>query len=256
MQAMTWKDRNMENKTAILRRIRALAAKTVENGCTEEEAFSAASLLAKLVDKYGFTPNDLNEPAEQLTEAKIRTNSAAKAKEWFAMAVAEFCDCKVFLRKIDTNKSELIFFGLETDVLMCEYVMSILERANETGFKAYLVQEKLQASFGVKKTQKEIYHDRKSFDHGMAVRVNARLKEMKATRNATVDETSGKSGGALVVVKNATVTQEFAKRYNTKTRKSRTRVRHNGDAYAAGERQGNSVSINRGVGATSQMRLA
>jgi Protein of unknown function (DUF2786) len=246
----------MENKTAILRRIRALAAKTVENGCTEEEAFAAAALLAKLVDKYGFSPDDINEPAEKLTEAKIRTGQA-RAKEWFAMAVANYCDCEVFLRRIDTNNKELVFFGMETDILMCNYVMSILERANETGFKHYLMQQKLNASYGVKKSQKEIYHDRKAFDAGMANRVNARLKEMKAARNSAVDETTGKTGGALVVVKNAAVTQEFAKRYRTKPRNTRTRVNNSGAAYAAGQRQGDSVSINRGVGGgAAQMRLA
>jgi Protein of unknown function (DUF2786) len=245
-----------ENKTAILRRIRALAAKTVENGCTEEEAFSAAALLAKLVDKYGFTPADIDEPLEKLTESVIRTGQA-RAKEWFAVNVAAYCDCEVFMRRLDTNKKELVFFGLETDVLMCNYIMAILERANETGFKAYLMQQKLEAAHGHKKSTKEIYHDRKAFDAGMANRVNARLKEMKSARNATVDETTGKSGGALVLVKNAAVTEEFAKRYRTKTASKRgTRVNHNGGAYAAGQQHGNSVAINRGVGATSHARLA
>lgn len=246
----------MENKTAILRRIRALAAKTVENGCTEDEAFSAAALLAKLVDKYGFTPDDMNEPAEKLTEAKVKTGSN-KAKEWFALAVARYCDCEVFLRSVSTSKKELVFFGLETDILMCEYIMAILERANDSGFKSYLMTEKLNASYGVKKSTKEVYHDRKSFDAGMASRVNARLKAMKAERSATVDESTGKTGGALVIVKNAAVTQEFATRYGRmKAGKARAKISHNGNAYASGQRQGDSVAFNRGVGANAQMRLA
>ena len=251
-----WKVPKMENKTAILRRIRALAAKTVENGCTEEEAFSAAALLARLVDKYGFSPADINEPAEKLTEAKIRSTANARAKEWFAMAVASYCDCEVMMRRLDTNNRELVFFGMETDVLMCGYIMSILERANETGFKAFLVQEKINSPYGMKKTPKDIYHDRKAFDAGMASRVNARLKEMKNSRNATVDETTGQAGGALVVVKNAVVSEAFAEKYKLKFRKASTKISRNSTAYASGQRQGDSVAINRGVGSSAQFRLA
>jgi alkylhydroperoxidase/carboxymuconolactone decarboxylase family protein YurZ len=245
-----------ENKTAILRRIRALAAKTVDNGCTEEEAFSAAALLARLVDKYGFSPSDINEPAEKLTEAKIRSTANARAKEWFAMAVAVYCDCEVLMRRLDTNNRELVFFGMETDVLMCEYIMAILDRANETGFKAFLMQEKLNAPYGAKKTPKDIYHDRKAFDAGMANRVNARLKEMKNSRNSTVDESTGQTGGALVIVKNAVVSEAFAEKYKLRHRKSSTKINHRGNAYASGQRQGDSVAINRGVGGSSQLRLS
>lgn len=39
----------------IAAKIRALRAKTVENGCTEAEALSAAEMLAKLLAQYNMT---------------------------------------------------------------------------------------------------------------------------------------------------------------------------------------------------------
>ena len=47
----------MENleRQAILERMRAIQARTVENGCTEAEAMAAAELLAKLSTKYNLT---------------------------------------------------------------------------------------------------------------------------------------------------------------------------------------------------------
>lgn len=245
----------MENKTAILRRIRALAAKTVANGCTESEALAAAALFAKLVDKYGFTAADMSDPMEVLTEATVAANKQTKGRDWFALSIAEYCDCRVFRRsKLDETK-ELVFFGTEADSLMCQYLMDVLGRANETGFKRFLMEEKLAAGAGFKKTTKQRNDDRRAFDIGMSHRVKDRLQEMKRARNATVDESTGKTGGALVVVKNAAVTEEFAKRYQVKANNRRTKY-NAGSAYAAGQAHGSSVAINRGVSGGSQLRLA
>lgn len=51
------------NRDAISRRIRALRAKTVENGCTEAEALAAAELLADLLAKYNMTLDEATKSA-------------------------------------------------------------------------------------------------------------------------------------------------------------------------------------------------
>src|SRR5208282_2593220 len=122
-----------------LRRIRALSAKTVASGCTEAEALAAASLLARLIDKYGFTPADLDDPLEALTEASMAASRTARGNHFFAVAIAAFCDCKVFVRvaKFGRDK-EVVFFGHETDVLMCKYMMALLGTANESGWREFV----------------------------------------------------------------------------------------------------------------------
>src|SRR5271157_4816145 len=72
------KTKHMEKRDSLLRRIRALAAKTVAAGCTESEALAASSLLARLVDKYGFTFADIDEPLEAFTESSLKANRAAR----------------------------------------------------------------------------------------------------------------------------------------------------------------------------------
>ena len=42
----------MNERSKIAARIRALLAKTVENGCTEAEALSAAAKVAELLDRH------------------------------------------------------------------------------------------------------------------------------------------------------------------------------------------------------------
>jgi len=244
----------MENRTALLRRIRALATKTVAAGCTEAEALSAATLLARLVDKYGFTPADLDEPLEALTEASMAVKRSMSGNQHFALAIAKFCDCKAFYRAAKYGREkEMVFFGHETDVLMCRYMMDLLGTANETGFKAFMAEKK--AAAGRKIGCKESNADRRGFDWGMSSRITARLEAMKAARNVAVDETTGKAGGALVVVKNAAVESEYAKRYNVRTK--RGPARHaNAAAYTAGQAHGDRVAINSGVGGANQLRLA
>jgi len=132
------------NRADILRRIRGLLAKTTGNGCTESEALAAASLLAKLVDKYGFTPIDLEEPMEKLTEILVSAKGASPALH-YAVAVSEYCDCPVLNRK---SSGTLVFFGTEVDSMLAEYLMSLLSHAHTTGWKAYLKAERIAGKTG------------------------------------------------------------------------------------------------------------
>ena len=229
----------------ILRRIRALAAKTVKNGCTEAEALAAAAVMAKLVDRYGFTQADIDAPLEELTEMTIRATRTANGHELFAVAVSEYCDCKVFRRERDMGGYELVFFGTEPDTLMCGYLMALLGTANKAGLKSYM------AAFpGLDAKRKRLVT--RSFDAGMASRIRDRLREMKAARNKEGE--NGQTGGALVAVKDARVTEEFAKRYRTRKRANRSRTCHLG-AYSAGAEAGARVSINPGAGATGSRSM-
>jgi hypothetical protein len=242
-------------KSDLLRRIRALAAKTVDNGCTEAEAMSAAALLAKLVDRYGFTAADLSEPMEKVTQASVAQGRDGKTRGWFALDVAKFCDCKLW-RRDGAEGKEFVFLGMETDVLMAQYLLALLETAARNGFLEFQKQEKLNAVYGFKKNRKAVMIERDNFGLGMSRRVDARLTEMKLARTAHVDPESGKSGGALVVVKNKMVTEAFAA-LNMRLKKARRgSFTGNAAAYGAGEAHGNRVAISPGVGGRSQLAIA
>ena len=52
-------------------RIQALRAKTVENGCTEEEALSAAAKVADLLDQYDLSLTDVELREEACERAEF-----------------------------------------------------------------------------------------------------------------------------------------------------------------------------------------
>ena len=52
-------------------RIQALRAKTIDNGCTEDEALSAAAKVAELLDRYDLSMTDV-EMRELMTRGKLR----------------------------------------------------------------------------------------------------------------------------------------------------------------------------------------
>ena len=58
------------DRKKIAERIRALRAKTTTNGCTEEEAAAAATMVAKLLERYNMT---LDETELRESEFALKT---------------------------------------------------------------------------------------------------------------------------------------------------------------------------------------
>ena len=52
-------------------RIQALRAKTIDNGCTEDEALSAAAKVAELLDRYDLSLTDIDIRASALRTAGV-----------------------------------------------------------------------------------------------------------------------------------------------------------------------------------------
>ena len=55
-------------------RIQALRAKTVQNGCTEAEALSAAAKVAELLDQYDLSLSDVDLRQSPCEQGVIDTN--------------------------------------------------------------------------------------------------------------------------------------------------------------------------------------
>lgn len=241
---------NDDSRKKLINRIQALQQKTVENGCTEEEALSAASMAARLLDEYGFSQDDIRNDADPITEfTYIGKNKQLHGVVFVINGVMDFCDCKALTFKVFDKSSLKVqsvvkIIGRESDATLATYLLYLFHSAFNREWKSF-----------VHKIGSVSYASaRKSFDIGMSNRICERLREMKRNRNAYVDQASGKSGYSLVVVKNAAVTEEFAKRYpHTKT--TRTSYVVTSYAYMAGRDAGNKVSINTGIGANPSFLL-
>ena len=61
-------------------RIQALRAKTVDNGCTEDEALSAAAKVAELLDRYDLSLTDVELRAAPCERRVYETQEANSSR--------------------------------------------------------------------------------------------------------------------------------------------------------------------------------
>ncbi len=180
-------------------RLQALRAKTIANGCTEEEALAAAAKVAELLDRHDLSVSDLEIREEQCEQSVIITNRKQRQPISACIpAIAEYCDCKVWREKDDTG-IRYVFFGLKPSIEMAHYVYDVIATAMQTAWVQYALAQRI-LRYGK--------DEKGSFMFGMAVSIGQKLIAMKAERDEANRVSSGRD---LVVVRHAIVESEFAK---------------------------------------------
>src|SRR5690606_647437 len=93
----------------IAARIKALMAKTAENGATEEEALAAMQKARELMDKYGLTMDAIKADAETIDKQSMKRDDYKTfvIKDRLASEVARYCDCKVWMSR---SEGTITFF--------------------------------------------------------------------------------------------------------------------------------------------------
>ncbi len=239
-------------------RIKALTEKTVQNGCTEAEAMSAADMVGRLLERYALSMDEIEVRASKCVQREVPIGGTRRRPiDGCVPAIARFCDCKVWLAHAvatdeagadgGTKPKRYIFFGFEMDAALATYLFAVIERAigTETGaFK--LAHPRLRA---VRLRQASA-----SFQHGLAARVAARLTTMHTEREAAVSAQRS-AGTALILVKHNVVDEAFRE---TKTRlvsMSADGAQVDRNAYRAGWAAGDSVNLSRPVEGEGRGRL-
>ena len=242
----------------LLNRMRALSAKTVANGCTEAEAASAADLLGRLLDRYGFDLSDLEAKKEPITEKTVfGDNKRLGEIVWAIKAIGEYCDVVAWQtsqKAMGQMRECLKFFGRESDCEGATYLTHLCYTALKSGWDDYM---KNNITLPDARTTQQRWNNsnalqkmRISFQRGMAMRLASRLNVMKTERNARTDQATGKTGYDLVVVKNQVVTEAFAK---TGIKLNTSKTRKAADAHMnAGWEAGANVPLNPGIGSDGQ----
>ena len=78
----------------LVQRIRALRAKTVEHGCTEQEALAAAGKVAELLDRYGLSLSEFDLRRQSCEGIGVETDRKRRGPIDDCMAtIAAFFDC-------------------------------------------------------------------------------------------------------------------------------------------------------------------
>jgi hypothetical protein len=222
----------MSEREKIAARIRALLAKTVENGCTEDEAVAAAALAAKLLEKYNLTLDEVEIRKSDFEWHREQFADEVGARLWkVASAVAHLTDTQTWVSPKGVFPYEISFFGLDHEVEIAKYLLAICAYAMRSE------QEQLQTRFALlrreKRRQKII-----PFLDGMADSLHRRIRALKPP---------APTGTGLVVLKNQLITEEMAKAGIKLDPIQMRRSRDFDEEYRWGVEAGDRVSLNPGL---------
>lgn len=227
-------------------RIRALAARTVDRGCSEAEAMAAAAKVGELLEVYGLSMSEVELREEACVQrVLVFADPRRQALSWLFPALLRLTGCRGWT----VGRADYVIFGLEPDVQMAEWLMHVIAGAlawEEARYREGPDYARRRAS-----PQSAL----RSFRLGFADRVAARLEELGRHRRATEEAAraeaaaSGAAGTALVVLKERKIEEGFRAlgvRLRTVTRSAVVRDRA---AYGRGREAGGRVGLDRPVGA-------
>jgi hypothetical protein len=220
-------------------RIQALRAKTIDNGCTEGEALSAAAKVAELLDRYDLSLTDVEIREAPCERREFETHRKKRIPlDDCIGAVANFCDCRVWREKNQAGEARYVFFGLRSDIEVAHYLTELIDTAVRSELGRYkTTREYLQFR------HKERHMANASFALGMVASIADKLTAMKAER----DKVNYGTGRALVVLKAAIVDDELGK-LGLRLRVQRGASRMvSMTAFEAGGVAGASLDINPGI---------
>lgn len=235
-----------QTRKAVLKKLRAFAQRTVENGCTEAEAIAAAEAMQKLQHEYNMTLTDADIlDAEYVTEKMQLGNQRMHPVVGAVMGVAIFTSTKMY-----KSGATLYIFGEKHKVDNAIYLISTIQSAMELEFLNYRGTEAY--------LRETWYHHgqtiRSSFMNGMAHRLYHRLLQMHKElmeQDVTVSPTTGNS---LVVLSDKALEEAF-RRQNPNLRSGRRQTTsRSANASAAGRSAANRVGLRSGVRAGSAQR--
>jgi len=223
---------------AVLTRIRALQAKTMERGCTEQEALAAALKVAELLDRYGLTVAELEAQATPCVRSELATDRRRPGPfDECAVAVAAFFDCRNWTEHDLDGRLRHVFFGLPPDVEASVYLMHLIAHAFETEANRFRAGPGYLRGRG---NGRRILHT--SFMAGLSHGIQDKLAAMQAARDV-----ARPTGHSLVVVKAGIVEAELAKlglRFRSRAVASR---RVHAEAFGTGQEAAGRFQIRRGV---------
>jgi hypothetical protein len=220
----------------LVQRIQGLRAKTVAQGCTEQEALAAAEKVAELLDRHGLSLGELDFRAQPCDGIGIQTDRRRLAPiDSCIPAVAAFFDCRVWVEQAKGATLRYVFFGLRGDVAAAQYLYELVERAFQTETDAFRAGDLYAKMAGERRSATN------SFQIGLARGICGKLAALREARDANRRSASGRD---LVPVKAAMVDEELAKLgLDLHTRGMVRGKRVLVDAFEAGEMAGQRFEV-------------
>jgi hypothetical protein len=224
----------------LVKRIRALRAKTVEQGCTEQEALAAAEKVAELLDRYGLNLSELDLRKQSCEGIGVETDRKRRAPIDDCMAtIATFFDCRVWAETAEDATLRYIFFGLPADVQASVYLHDLIALAFLSETAAFQAGEFYRsADSGHRRSATN------SFQIGLARGINQKLRTLRQARDVA---SVGSNGRALVPIKDSMIDDEMERLGLTFHRRATARRRVLPTAYNAGKEAGERFEYRPGI---------
>jgi hypothetical protein len=228
------REQRRKKRQSILDKIRALLAKTVENGATEAEAMSAAAKAASMMNDYDLSMDDVDVKESDVKREDFGLDiDMGTFVSMVAMAVARLCGTRYWTDHGGRAATMGTYFGLAHDVEISLYLLEVCQSAMTRELAKY---EPIIAL--ARKTVRSAR--RRSFLNGMAQRLAERINEMADARQRG-------TGTALVPLKDALIDAAMQDE-NIKLKSNRARF---GDLHVldllSGRQAGDLVSLNSAI---------
>jgi hypothetical protein len=233
-------------RESVLNKIRALLAKTMENGCSEAEAMAALGKAQAMRDAYAVTEAELNLTKEEraiLRREPPGTKDPHRIKWFLVGAVSKFCNCRCWRQRRDDGGG-LVFCGLPSDAQFATWLLDTLADF----VRAELVNHLMDAE----PTNEERREVMRGFVLGITDRISERLREL-CEQSATLATSNAK---ALVVVKDAAIKAKLDELGIHLCAASSSCGAWDSSSYDAGRTAGDRASFGRPVsGQNATLRL-
>jgi hypothetical protein len=234
------------NRDALIEKVKALLTKTVDNGCTEEEALAALDKAHALMDAYEVTEADLQLTKEETAILRSEPPDSLDPHniKWHLMgAVADFCSCTAWQKRRRDTKA-ITFCGLPSDVRLATWLLDTLAAFVQAELARHLI-----ATLPPKSEKRRVIT---GFVQGCCDRIRDRLGALGAQSAAAATS----NGRELVLVKNAAVAAKM-KECGIRVTGCCLGGQTNDAGYAAGHAAGDRASFGRpvaGAGATLRIK--
>lgn len=244
----------------VINLIRKMMQRTTGNGCSNSEMEESMAKIGQYMEQFDISMDEVEIRAGVCITHKV--DSGVKkdgATLRLALPIAALCGVRIWTngggkKRTDPN-IQLNFFGYEADVLMAEYLFTLIRdnMATETGRYMAVEVGKGWLEPGKKKSM------RFSFGYGYVNTITTRLYKMKRERDEALIAAGGSSSRELIVVKAKVVEEQYA------IKKSELRLRQKpvatyqrknvGETYRAGEIRGHALDLNTHKGAIGPNKL-
>ena len=221
-------------------RIRGLRAKTVDQGCTEEEALEAAEKVADLLDRYGLSLSELELRHQPCEGFGIETGRKRGAPlDDIVPAIAGFCDCRSWMETTPDKLIRHVIFGLPADTAGARYLYDVIAAAVEAGTASFRADDLYQEHHSSQRASAT-----RSFQVGMVHSIAGKLHQLKQRRDTGIRSAHGRD---LVPIKRGVIDEELEKLGISFQSKLKRAARVLSGAYQAGREAGEAFELHPGI---------